>query len=251
VIESGGSVAAHARSKPIGIILLGGTGSRVKGITGGANKHLIRIGERTLAERALDFLARSGISDVVAVSSPADHPALEELLTAWRERAVRLRWALQPKPLGTAHAVSCTVSHLGSSNVVVLFGDNLFELPQTGIAEPLPSGVRARLYLSESPHPENFGVITLAPGGAVTAIDCKPAVPAARTVCTGLMCFTAEALRLIPALSPDARGELDLMSLVREVWHRGGLSWRAVQGKWTDCASHTGAVADARLTFAR
>jgi glucose-1-phosphate thymidylyltransferase len=222
----------------------------VKSITGGANKHLIRIGDRTLAEHALDFMTRSGIFEVAVVSSPGDRPELEKVLTLRKDERVELRWSLQHEPLGTAHAVACAAPQLGTSDTIVLFGDNLFELPQIRIDEPLQRGVNARIFISESSHPENFGVITLAPDGEITAIDCKPAMPPARTVCTGLMCFTSEALCLIPTLAPNTSGELDLMSLVCEVWRRGGLSWRAVHGNWTDVASHAEAVVDAQRTFA-
>ena len=245
-MEEGSNAAQDSGSKPVGLILLGGTGSRVKRITGGANKHFIRVGNRSLAERALDFLSRSGISEVIAVCSPSDRLDLDKLLTASKDQKTTLRWSLQHEPLGTAHAVTCAAPQLGESDAVVLFGDNIFELPQMGIDEPLQRGVRARIFISDSTEPQNFGVVTLAADGGISAIDCKPVAPAARTVCTGLMCFTRDALQLIPTLAPDARGEFDLMSLVQEVWRRGGLSWRAVRGNWTDAASNVGAVIDAQ-----
>ena len=232
-----------------GVLLLGGTGSRVRELTGGKNKHLLRVGHQSLAEHSLDFLSSSGISFITVVCSQADISSFRDLLGDGSRWDVSLSWVIQPAPLGTAHAVRCAVPRLGGSDVVVLFGDNLFEFAQHEIKEALCPGIHARLFLALSNEPRHFGVIQIGPDNEITDIQCKPPIPAANTVCTGLMCFTHEALQLIQALQPDERGELDLMALVREVWRRGGLSWRRVRGQWMDVAVNPSVLSAAQYFF--
>lgn len=229
-----------------GILLLGGTGSRLRAVTNFQNKHLLRIGKLTLAELALQFLEVLGIKNITIVVNPSDLETFQLLLDKPSPCGPILEYRIQHKPLGTAHAVSCALNTIQHRNVIVLFGDNIFQMNQGPLLQPLGQGPCGRLFLTESSHPEHFGVVEISSDGNIVSIQDKPQTPKSNLVCTGLMQFTIEAFDFLENISLNSRGERDIMDLVRLLWSKGRLSWTKILGKWMDVASAPGQLEAAR-----
>jgi glucose-1-phosphate thymidylyltransferase len=235
----------YADSRPHGVLLLGGSGSRVRAVTRGMNKHLLIVGGLTIAERGLTLLLTSGVRTVTVVSSEADVERFRDLLNhRWDDR-VALDFAVQADARGTADAVRYATAGRGHGDLAVLFGDNLFERSQVRLLDPVNAGKAATFFLKRVPNPQDFGVVSLDRRGAITNMWNKPARPVSNVACTGLMRLTGEAVLAIDDLRSNARGELDLVDLGIELLRTGRLGWQWVTGGWMDVATHPGAVAEA------
>ncbi|MFI6168877.1 sugar phosphate nucleotidyltransferase [Nocardia sp. NPDC051052] len=229
-----------------GILLLGGSGSRLRPAYTG-NKHLIPIGGRPMAEYGLELLRRCDIETITAVVTPEDATYFQRLFVNVAPR-LSITYVVQPRPLGTADALQRCADSVEQPFVATLWGDNLFEVTPRStvhrfVADPAP----CMITVAESTAPHHFSVAAVHDGRVTDIID-KPAEPTANTVCAGLMLFDSETLfRSVSAVRPNARGEREAMDIVRGFMRTGQLTFDRLCGRWFDAAVSPAFLREAEL----
>lgn len=227
-----------------GVLLLGGKGTRVRDLTHETNKHLLVIGGRRVVEHNIDFLIRSGISDITMVVNPQDESLYRELLGENRWDA-SISVVLQGQPLGTAHAIGLCASSVCHDYIATLWGDNLFEYSLfCSCKDFLDRGDVSRIHLATVPNPQDFGVVALHEENIVSIED-KPSQPKAYTICTGFMLFGASVFNQIDSVMPNHKQERDMMEVVRQYLHEGDLKYTHINGHWFDIGTSVDAYREA------
>ncbi|WP_378733958.1 sugar phosphate nucleotidyltransferase [Nocardia brasiliensis] len=229
-----------------GILLLGGSGSRMRPSFAG-NKHLIPIGGRPLADYGLELLMCCGIGRLSAVAGPGDIDHFRRLFDRVAPE-ISIDYVAQPHPRGTADALQRCADSVELPYVVTLWGDNLFEFAPVEtvrrfVVDPAP----CMITLAESGTPQHFSTVTVDDGRVQAIID-KPAHPTTNTVCAGLMLFDADALfRSVREVDQNARGEREAMDAVRGFMRAGELSFDRLTGRWFDAAVSPAFLYEAEL----
>lgn len=200
-----------------GILLAGGTGSRLAPLTRTVSKQLLPVYDKPVIYYPLSVLMLAGIRDILVISTPRDVPLIRGLLGDGRKLGLRLAYAVQSEPRGIAEALIIAEEFLAGKPVCMILGDNIFyghELPRLLTkATQLQKGARTFAYQVQDP--QRFGVLELDQEHRVLSIEEKPKTPKSSWVATGLYCFDGEASRLARSLKPSARGELEITDLNR------------------------------------
>lgn len=225
-----------------GILLAGGTGSRLMPLTKATNKSLLPMGRRTIVEHVLSTLLSSEtIEDVMIVSGPEHFGALAQLLGSGKDYDCRLTYRVQDTANGIAAALGMCEDFVGHDKFAVILGDNIFEDPESvgsKIAEFAQSDDEYGLFVKEVSDPERFGVVTYGLNHEVIDIVEKPSEPASSDAVTGLYLYTPAVFRVIRKLQPSARGEYEISDVNSfMVKHRDGKAHRIECG-WVDAGTH-------------
>ena len=214
-----------------GIVLAGGTGSRLGSLTKAVNKHLMPVGNQPMIYWPIKILRDNNIDDITIVSSARGVGQLAEALGG------KFNYRVQDGPGGVAQALYCaTVRH--EESVAVILGDNVF-LPGPKITI---EAVSARCFLHSSPFHNltQFGVPILNECGRIVEIIEKPNVPSTAYAVTGLYVFSGEVFRRIKHLQSSQRGELEITDLLNTYAHAGSLTHTIVDGFWGDAGTLKG-----------
>ena len=215
-----------------GIILAGGTGSRLSPLTRVTNKHLLPVYDMPMIAYPLTLLLSAGITDIMIVSGKGHAGHFLELLGSGRTIGARLSYAVQEEAGGIAQALGITEDFADSETIAVALGDNIFE--QTPDMSGFAHGTR--IFLKEVPDPHRFGVASL-DGDRVVRIVEKPANPETSLAVTGLYLFDASVYDKIRALTPSARGELEITDVNNSYIDAGKAEARIIKGFWTDAGT--------------
>ncbi len=217
-----------------GILLLGGSGSRMREATSG-NKHLLPIDGRPMADYGAELLTRCGATEIIAVVTPCDEQVYRKVLADSRWPVTT--FVCQPRPAGTADALERCRAVVSAPTVVTLWGDNLFQYVPQHILDGFTEDLCAcRIAVTEVDDPRPFSTVTIREGMVVEVVD-KPVRPSTTTVCTGLMAFDTAALYwMLPSVPLNERGERDVMHVVRECRRAGTLGYERIRGSWLDAA---------------
>ena len=215
-----------------GIILAGGSGTRLYPMTKVTNKHLLPIYDRPMIMYPLETLTSNNIRDIMVVSGKGHAGGFLELLGSGQEYDIRLSYAVQEEAGGIAQALSLTEDFADGENIAVILGDNIYQTPPdfAGFSDG------ARIFLKEVPDPTRFGVASL-DGTRVTGIEEKPAVPVSSYAVTGLYLYDASVYDIIRTLKPSERGELEITDVNNEYIKRGTMDARIIEGWWTDAGT--------------
>ena len=217
-----------------GVILAGGTGSRLYPLTKVTNKHLLPVYDKPMIYYPLETLINSGIKDIMIVSGKGHAGHFLELLGSGVDHGVHFTYEIQDKAGGIAQALSLAEDFVDGDSVTVVLGDNIF---QDSIKEDVKSFKNgAKIFLKKVPDAHRFGVAELK-GEKVIGIEEKPKVPKTNFAVTGLYIYDSDVFNIVKTLKPSGRGELEITDVNNYYINQGFMQYGVLEGFWSDAGT--------------
>lgn len=225
-----------------GIILAGGTGTRLLPLTAVTSKQLLPVYDRPMIFYPLNTLISAGIRDILLIVSPANSGDYLNLLgSMFRKYDVRISFVVQKRPAGLPEAFILGEDFLDGGPVTLVLGDNIFEDDLSDAIRSFRSG--GRIFAKEVPDPERFGVVEFDGEGKVLSLEEKPAQPKSRFAIPGAYIFDENVSERARSLFPSARGELEIVDIHKRYFSEGTLDVRMITGAWFDTGTHDALLA--------
>jgi glucose-1-phosphate thymidylyltransferase len=207
-----------------GILLAGGTGSRLWPITRAVSKQLIPVFDKPMVYYPLATLITAGIREILVITTPDDQAQFQRLLGDGGQLGLKISYAVQPRPEGIAQAFTIGADFIGDRPVALVLGDNIFH--GTGLGRQLSQHVDlvgGQIFAYPVANPEQYGVVEFDPTGTVLSIEEKPARPKSTYVVPGLYFYDSRVVEITGKLAPSARGELEITAVNEEYRRLGEL----------------------------
>jgi glucose-1-phosphate thymidylyltransferase len=225
-----------------GILLAGGSGTRLHPVTKGVSKQLLPVYDKPMVYYPLSVLMSAGINEVLLISTPTDLPAYQRLLADGSQFGIQIQYAEQKAPNGLAEAFLIGEEFIGQDPVCLVLGDNIFygEVLNDLMEEAVQQSDRATVFGYTVKDPQRYGVIDFDASGKALSIEEKPKHPKSDKAVVGLYFYPNEVVEIAKYLKPSARGELEITSVNQAFLERGKLQVKLL-GRgfaWLDTGTH-------------
>lgn len=230
-----------------GIVLAGGTGSRLYPLTKVTNKHLLPVGKKPMIYYPIEKLIGAGIEEILIVTGTEHMGDVVNLLGSGKEFGCRFTYKVQDEAGGIAQALGLAENFTGSDSMTVILGDNIFESDLIEAVNSYP-GSGAQILIKKVEDPERFGVAEMS-GDRVIGIEEKPKAAKSNYAVTGIYMFDSDVYGLIKNLKPSGRGELEITDVNNHYISEGRMKYSILKGWWTDAGTPESYVVANNLAY--
>jgi len=215
-----------------GIILAGGTGTRLRPLTKIVSKQLLHVYNRPLIYYPLNTLLRAGIKEILVIVTPESSGQFVNLLGSGRDFGIKISYEVQEEPRGLADAFIIGAKFIGGGNVAMILGDNIFEGYLGDKIRNFESG--ARIFAKRVPDPQRFGIVEFGSNGKAISIEEKPEKPKSDYCITGLYLYDGKVSKIARKIKPSKRGELEIVDIHNWYLEQGELEVVRLEKEWID-----------------
>ncbi|MEZ4751283.1 MAG: sugar phosphate nucleotidyltransferase [Bdellovibrionota bacterium] len=220
-----------------GVVLAGGTGSRLFPLTKVTNKHLLPVGQKPMILHAVTKLVEAEIRDILIVTGVEHMGDVVNLLGSGKDYNCKFTYKVQDTAGGIAQALGLAEDYCKDSKLTVVLGDNIFSTSLKKHAQNFHDQERgAKILLSQVSDPQRFGVAEVS-GNKIVSIEEKPSAPKSRYAVTGIYFYDSDVFNIVRTLKPSKRGELEITDVNNAYLQRGTLTFDVLEGPWTDAGT--------------